>query len=143
MAENKTEGMAKKPSLFQRLKEAARKLKIETYAIYLACRDKRTPWYAKAWAVLVAAHTFSPIDLIPDFIPVLGYLDDLVIVPIGIWLALKMIPPEVMAEARKQAANNTGIDSKLGRWGTAIIVSTWLVALAVVGYLIYKLIRKG
>jgi uncharacterized membrane protein YkvA (DUF1232 family) len=142
MEANKPEGMAKKPSLFQRLKEAARKLKIETYALYLACRDKRTPWYAKALALLVVAHTFSPIDLIPDFIPVLGYLDDLLIVPLGIWLAVKMIPPEVMAEARQQAAENMAVDSKLGKWGAVIIILTWLVALAGVGYLVYKLIQK-
>src|SRR5512137_362302 len=92
-------GTASKSSLFQHIKDAARRLKVETYALYLACRDPRTPWYAKAWAVLVVAYAFSPIDLIPDFVPVLGYLDDLVIIPLGIWLALRMIPPAVMADA--------------------------------------------
>ena len=140
--ESKTGGMAHKPSLLQRLKETARKLKIETYAIYLACRDRRTPWYAKAWALLVAAHTFSPIDLIPDFIPVLGYLDDLIITPLGIWLALKMIPPEVMTEARQKAKESLAEDTMLGRWGTAIIVSTWVIALAATGYLVYRLLQK-
>ena len=86
-----------------RLKKWARALKTETYALYLASRDPRTPWYAKVLAGLVAAHTFSPIDLIPDFIPILGYLDDLIITPGGIWLVLKLIPPQVMAEKREQA----------------------------------------
>jgi uncharacterized membrane protein YkvA (DUF1232 family) len=143
MEANKPDGMAKNPSLLHRLKEAAWKLKIETYALYLACRDRRTPWYAKALALFVVAHTFSPIDLIPDFIPVLGYLDDLIITPLGIWLALKMIPPEVMAEARQQAAKNMSVDHKLGRWGAVIIISTWLVALAAVGYLVYRFVRRN
>ena len=140
MATSEPGGMAGKPSLFHRLKETARKLKVETYAIYLACRDPRTPWYAKAWALLVAAHTFSPIDLIPDFIPVLGYLDDLLITPLGIWLALKMIPPAVMVEARQQAARHMAVDSRLGRWGTVVIVLVWLIALGFLGYFIYRLI---
>ena len=140
--ESKSEGMAHKPSLLQRLKETARTLKIETYAIYLACRDQRTPWYAKAWALLVAAHTFSPIDLIPDFIPVLGYLDDLVITPLGIWLSLKMIPPVVMVEARLKAKESLAVDSKLGKWGTAIIILIWVIALATAGYLVYRLLQK-
>jgi len=68
------------------------------------CRDTRTPWFAKAFALLVVAYAFSPIDLIPDFIPVLGYLDDLVLLPLGIWLALRLVPPPVLAQARTQAA---------------------------------------
>jgi uncharacterized membrane protein YkvA (DUF1232 family) len=77
-------------------------LKNEAFAVYLAAKDPRTPWYAKALIFFVVAHTFSPIDLIPDFIPVLGYLDDLIITPGGLWLAIRMIPPEVLAEARKK-----------------------------------------
>src|SRR4030067_3713534 len=84
-------------------KARARQLKTEVYALYLAYRDKRTPWYARMFTALVVGYAFSPIDLIPDFIPVLGYLDDLVLIPLGVALALKMIPAEVMAECRDQA----------------------------------------
>ncbi|MBL8056706.1 MAG: DUF1232 domain-containing protein, partial [Anaerolineales bacterium] len=80
------------PSGLERLRAHARALKAEAYALYLAARDPRTPWYARALAAGVAAYAFSPLDLIPDFIPVLGYLDDLVLVPLGIWLALRLIP---------------------------------------------------
>ena len=85
------------------LKERALRLKQEVTALGLACRDPRTPWYARLLAVGVIAYALSPIDLIPDFIPVLGYLDDLVLVPLGIALALKMIPLEVMVDARIKA----------------------------------------
>lgn len=84
------------------LRDWAKRLKHETYALYLAGRDPRTPWYAKLLALAIAAYAASPIDLIPDFIPVLGYLDDLLLVPTGIWLVLRLIPAEVMAEARRR-----------------------------------------
>ncbi|MBI4731351.1 MAG: DUF1232 domain-containing protein [Chloroflexi bacterium] len=141
MAGNDLQGTAGKPSLFRRLKDAAHRLKVETYALYLAYRDPRTPWYAKAWALFVVAHTFSPIDLIPDFIPVLGYLDDLIITPLGIWLALKMIPAEVMAESRKNAAQVAGSENRLGRWGMLVIVIIWLAILAAAGFLVFRLIQ--
>ncbi len=81
-------------------KRRARQLKRDTYALYLALKDPRAPWYARLVAGLVVAYAFSPIDLIPDFIPVLGYLDDLLIVPLGIALTLKLMPPGVLADAR-------------------------------------------
>ena len=81
-----------------KLKDWARSIKRDVHAIYLAARDPRTPWYAKALAVCVAGYALSPIDLIPDFVPVIGYLDDLIIVPLGILAVVKLIPPEVMAE---------------------------------------------
>ena len=77
-------------------RQRARSLKADTYALYLACRDPRVPWYAKLLAATVVAYAFSPIDLIPDFVPVLGYLDDLVIVPLGIALAVKLIPAPIL-----------------------------------------------
>jgi len=80
----------------EKLRGRARQLKRETWALWLAYRDPRLPWYARLWTAFVVIHTFSPLDLIPDFIPVLGYLDDLIITPLGIALALKMIPPDVM-----------------------------------------------
>ncbi len=85
--------------MLEKLKSRARTLKNEVFAVYLAAQDPRTPWYAKALIFFVVAHTFSPIDLIPDFIPVLGYLDDLLITPGGLWLAIRLIPPEALAEA--------------------------------------------
>jgi len=84
-------------------KKQARTLKIQVMALYYAYRDRRTPWYARLFTGFIVAYAFSPIDLIPDFIPVLGYLDDLAIVPLGVLLALKMIPAQVMAECRAKA----------------------------------------
>jgi uncharacterized membrane protein YkvA (DUF1232 family) len=84
-------------------KRRARLLKVEVYALYLACRDPRVPWYAKAFTACVVGYAFSPIDLIPDFIPVLGYLDDLVLVPLGVIVARQMIPTEILAECRGRA----------------------------------------
>ena len=92
-----------KMSKMDRWKKRVKHLKTETYAIYLASKDPRVPWYAKALIFLIIAHTFSPIDLIPDFIPVLGYLDDLIIAPVGIAIALRLIPKAVLTECRAQA----------------------------------------
>src|SRR3984893_15631926 len=89
--------------MLPRLKAWARNLKRDSHAIYLASRDPRVPWYAKTLAIAVAAYALSPIDLIPDFIPVVGYLDDLIIVPLGIWLVVSLIPDEGMAEGRARA----------------------------------------
>lgn len=91
-------------SIFQKLKAWARKLADEAYVLYLAARDPRTPWYAKVLAGAVAAYALSPIDLIPDFIPVLGYLDDLLILPAGIALAVRAIPSEVLDDCRAEVA---------------------------------------
>lgn len=113
-------------------RERARRLKSETYALYLAYRDPRVPWYAKLVAACVVGYALSPIDLIPDFIPVLGYLDDLVLIPAGIALALRMIPPEVMAECRERARAAEGRPTN---WAAAVvIIAIWLglAALAVI-----------
>src|SRR5215468_1791883 len=92
-----------KASFLDRWKELARKLKREVYTLYLAYRDPRTPWYGKVFAALVVAYAFSPIDLIPDPIPILGYLDDLVLVPIGVAIAVRLIPSVVLEESRAKA----------------------------------------
>ena len=120
--------------MFERLKTWARGLKREVHAVYLAARDPRVPWYAKALAIAVAAYATSPIDLIPDFIPVLGYLDDLIIVPLGLALAIRLIPPEVMAEHRLSAAAAEGRPvSKSAAviiiliWAAAILLSAWAI----------------
>ena len=106
-------------------KQQARQLRRETYALYRACRDPRVPWYAKLLAGGVVAYLFSPIDLIPDFIPVIGFLDDLIIIPFGIVLVLKLIPPQVMVECRAQAALE---HARPTNWAAAIvIVLVWLL----------------
>jgi uncharacterized membrane protein YkvA (DUF1232 family) len=110
-------------------KQKARKLKAEVQALVLAYRHPQTPWYAKAFAGLVIAYSLSPIDLIPDFIPVLGYLDDLILVPLGITLAIRMIPVEVMAECRAQAEAEPW-DGKPKNWlGAVIIAALWVVCI--------------
>ena len=117
--------------MLERLKARAREWKREAYVIYIAARDPRTPWYAKALVFFVVAHTFSPIDLIPDFIPILGYLDDLIITPGGLWLAVRLIPSEVMAEARVTAAARE-VDRSAGKIGVVMIILTWILVAAIV-----------
>lgn len=118
------------------LKTRARALKREAYALSIAMRDPRTPWYARAFLALVVAHTFSPIDLIPDFIPVLGYLDDLIITPLGIFLALKMIPPAVMAEARQQAESRMAHEKPVSWAGAVLVIGVWIIAISVIGWIV-------
>src|SRR6476661_5399936 len=103
-----------------RLKEWARVIKRDVHALYLASRDPRVPWYAKALAVAVAGYALSPIDLIPDFIPVVGYLDDVIIVPLGIMLVVRLIPPDIMAEHRELAA--VAQDRPISRTAALVIV---------------------
>ena len=114
--------------MLNQLKARAHALKREVYAIYVAARDPRTPWYAKTLIFLIVAYTLSPIDLIPDLVPILGYLDDLIIVPSGIWLAVRLIPPEVLAEARATAATRS-VDGRVSLVGAAIILLIWILAI--------------
>lgn len=126
--------------MLERLKARARALKKEALAVYLAAKDPRTPWYAKALIFFVVAHTFSPIDLIPDFIPVLGYLDDLIITPGGLWLAIRLIPAEVLEEARGKVADSS-LERSVG-WGAvgmAMIILVWiLIAIGAVYLIIFS-----
>lgn len=116
-------------------------MRVEVYALYLAYRDPRVPWYARIFAACVAAYAFSPIDLIPDPIPVLGYLDDLVIVPLGIWLALKMIPRPVMDECRLKAQEV--VRARPVNWVAAlVIVVIWLVGAAMLVALLFRMWNK-
>jgi uncharacterized membrane protein YkvA (DUF1232 family) len=101
-------------------------------AIYFAARDPRTPWYAKALALCVAGYALSPIDLIPDFVPVLGYLDDLVIVPLGILTVLRLIPPEIMAASRAAAA--LCAERPVSRTAGAASALVWAASMALVGW---------
>jgi uncharacterized membrane protein YkvA (DUF1232 family) len=119
------------------LKTRAKALKREIHALYLAARDPRTPWYAKVMIGCVVAYALSPIDLIPDFIPVLGYLDDLLLLPLGIYLALKLIPAEVLTDARRRAAASTATLTK-SRSAAWVIILLWIFALAAVAILIAR-----
>lgn len=118
------------------LKAWARTIKRDVHALYLAVRDPRTPWYAKALAMCVAGYALSPIDLIPDFIPVIGYLDDAILVPLGVLAVVKMIPPEVMAEHREAAA--LAADRPVSRSAAVIIACIWVASVALAGWLGYR-----
>jgi uncharacterized membrane protein YkvA (DUF1232 family) len=119
-----------------RLKEWARIVKRDVHALYLASKDSRVPWYAKVLAVAVAGYALSPVDLIPDFIPVLGYLDDIIIVPLGILLVVRLIPPEVMAEHRETAA--AAQERPVSRTAGIVIVVIWAAGAAFLGWLAYR-----
>lgn len=111
-------------------KERVRLLQVEVYALYIACRDPRVPWYAKAFAACVVGYAFSPIDLIPDPIPVLGHLDDLVLVPLGVLAARRMIPKPVLAECRERAQAVMREGKPVNRAAAVVIVTIWVVAAA-------------
>ncbi len=111
----------------ERLKQKSRHLKIEIYALYLAYRDPRVPWYAKAFVALVVGYALSPIDLIPDFIPVLGYLDDLVLIPLGVAVALKMIPEKVMEDCRIRSKEVMSKKKPINRVAAVVIICIWLM----------------
>ena len=122
-------------NMLEKIKSRARALKNEAIAIYIAAKDPRTPWYAKALVFFVVAHTFSPIDLIPDFIPILGYLDDLIITPLGLALAIRLIPAEVLAEAREHVAGSS-VERSVKVVGVMVIVLTWIIILIAIFRLI-------
>ena len=112
--------------LLDEFKQRARYLKGETFALYLASRDPRTPWYAKLLAAGIVAYAFSPIDLIPDFVPVLGYLDDLILIPMGIALAIHLIPASVLAECRTRARETLKNGKPVSRVAGAVIIGIWV-----------------
>lgn len=118
--------------LKQKLTEWAERIKCDTVALYIAAKRPETPWYAKAFALIVVAYALSPVDLIPDFIPVLGYLDDLIIIPIGIYITAKMIPSDVLADCRKEAKEMV-LNKKWGYIASTIIICLWfLIAIFVI-----------
>jgi uncharacterized membrane protein YkvA (DUF1232 family) len=122
------------------VREWARATKRDVLALYLAARDPRVPWYAKALALAVAAYALSPIDLIPDFIPVLGYLDDLIIVPVGIVLARRLIPKELFDEHRARAASM--ISRPASRIAAFAIVGIWTLTIVIVGLWLWPVIER-
>ena len=120
------------------LKQRARHLKAETFALYLAARDPRTPWYAKLLIASIVAYAFSPIDLIPDFVPVLGYLDDLILIPIGIALAIKLVPNSVLAECRARAQETLQNGKPVSWLAGAVIVLIWMIVVSLCILWAYK-----
>ena len=119
--------------MLSRIKTWARRLNRDGHAVYLASRDPRVPWYVKALAIAVAAYALSPIDLIPDFIPIVGYLDDLVIVPFGVWLVVSLIPGEIMAECRAKA--DAAGRRPVSRAGMIAIIVLWVVGVMTLGWI--------
>jgi uncharacterized membrane protein YkvA (DUF1232 family) len=116
----------------------AKSLKQDVGATYLALLDRRTPWHAKVVAICVVAYAASPIDLIPDAIPIVGYLDDLILVPLGIGLVRRLIPPHIMAECRGKAAQG-GRRSRVLPWlGAVVIGCAWLATLAAMTYAVWR-----
>jgi uncharacterized membrane protein YkvA (DUF1232 family) len=128
--------------MMEKLKSSAQALQAEVRTLLIALRDPRTPWYARCLIVLIAAYALSPIDLIPDFIPVLGYLDDLILVPAGIALAVRMIPPQVMADSRNTAQQAGDSGKGMGLVGAGFIVLIWILAIIVFTSFIYHLLKE-
>ena len=124
------------------LRDRARALKHETLALYVACRDPRTPWYAKALGIVIMGYALSPIDLIPDFIPVLGYLDDIILLPLGIAAVLRMIPKQVMEESRARAKEMFPKGAPRSRIAAVIVILVWACILCLAGFLVYKAIMR-
>jgi uncharacterized membrane protein YkvA (DUF1232 family) len=123
--------------------QRARLLKVEVYALYLACRDPRVPWFAKALAGCIVAYAFSPIDLIPDPIPVIGHLDDLVLIPLGVLAVRRMIPALVMIECRERAHVVMQQGKPVSRTAAVVIATLWLLAAAAVFWLMFRLMGTG
>jgi uncharacterized membrane protein YkvA (DUF1232 family) len=123
-----------------RLAEWAHALKRESLMLYYAARDPRTPWYAKLLAAAIVAYAVSPIDLIPDFIPVLGYLDDLLIVPLGIFLVIRLVPPDIMAEHRATA--QTAQDTPRSSGGAVAVIAIWAALCVLFAWLAYRTLER-
>jgi uncharacterized membrane protein YkvA (DUF1232 family) len=118
-------------------------LKRELTTLGLACADARTPWYAKGLLIVVLGYALSPLDLIPDVIPILGQLDDLLLLPFGIALAFRLVPPDVLADCRRRAQEGVSVPTHWRRWSTIVIVSSWLIlAGALLWWLIPIAVRR-
>ena len=130
-------------SLLARFRQRVRDLKSETFALYLAARHPSTPWYAKLLVAGIVAYAFSPIDLIPDFVPVLGYLDDLVLIPLGIALAIRLIPAAVMSECRARAHDASATGKPVSHAAAIVIVVIWVALAALFGVWAYDAFLAG
>lgn len=136
LSQNKQVQTEKELSTIQKMKKWAKNLKTQLLVLYLAYRDERVPWYAKLFTMLVVAYAFSPIDLIPDFIPILGYLDDLILVPLGVYWALKLIPEEVIEDCKRKIEGQSSMN-KPKNWITGfLIISIWLIIFIWIGKLV-------
>lgn len=131
-----------KPGILAIWKQKARELELQIYSLYFAYRDPRVPWYAKVSIVLIVAYAFSPIDLIPDFIPIFGYLDDLVIVPLGVFLVLRMVPAQVMADCQEKAKEHRFEGKPKYKFMGIIIIGIWIIVLLIGGLLLIRGIRR-
>ena len=123
-------------------KHRARQLRQLTFALYLACRDPRTPWLARVVAIIVVGYAFSPVDLIPDSIPVLGIVDDLILLPLGIALAIRLMPDRVWQDAKAAAAATLATGKPVNRVAGAIVVMIWLAIALAGGYLAFRLMTS-
>ena len=130
------------PPFIDAWKARARQLKTELFALYLAYKDPRTPWYARIFAAVVVGYAFSPIDLIPDPIPILGYLDDLLLLPLGVYLALKLIPTQVMEESREKATELVAQGKPVNKVAAAVIVLIWISLAALTVVIVYRWVKR-
>ena len=128
-------------ALINRLKQTANRLKTEIAVLGMVYRDPRTPWYAKAVIFLVIAQSLSPIDLIPDFIPVLGYLDDLILIPLGIALAIRLVPKDIFLDAQEKVASQPASAEISGWWYAGLVIAFWIVLIMGLAYLINTMNR--
>jgi uncharacterized membrane protein YkvA (DUF1232 family) len=124
--------------MFEQLRTRAKHLKSETFALYLAVRHPGTPWYAKLLVAAVVAYALSPIDLIPDFVPILGYVDDLILIPLGITLAMKLIPPAIMSECRLRAQDIMANGRPISRVAGVVIICIWIILIALCAMWAYE-----
>lgn len=129
-------------SWIETLKTRARELKRETYTLYLACRDPRVPVHVKVMGAFVVAYAFSPIDLIPDFIPILGYLDDLILVPLGIAMVVRMVPPTVLEDCRKDAEELMRAGKPVNKVAGVVIVCIWLCLAAFIVAAVLRMLHR-
>ncbi len=126
-------------SFIERLKSAACSIKADIYALYFASRDARTPWYAKLVVAAIVTYALSPIDLIPDFIPIIGYLDDLILLPLGILLAIKLVPNAVMLECKARARESIKNEKTASYLAAIVIILIWLLlVLLTINYLLLE-----
>lgn len=124
--------------MLDKLRQQAARLKLEVYALYLAARDAQTPWYVRVLVVVIVAYALSPIDLIPDFIPVLGLLDDLVLLPLAIALAIKLTPVSVLERSRLRARQKFQSDKPVSRVGAIVIILIWTLSLILLGVWLFS-----
>jgi len=123
----------------KKIKSKIKELKKETFALYLVYKDPRVPWWKKAYLALIIGYLFSPIDLIPDFIPILGYIDDLILVPLGILLAVKLIDKKILKECQQKAVEETNSALPIGKKTSVIIISIWIIGIGLILLTLFNL----